>query len=140
MKRYIALAAIGGLVMVPSVSDAAPKRTERTVTVSYTGACQAGIDGANAGINGCPNTLADVAKKGEAFVKFSATDATGQKVGLVSYDPADYGSTATNYCGGSPKPTKIKAGKEIGIRTIIDPTCGAIPTQGTLTLTFSNLP
>jgi len=140
VKRIASLVALTGLIVVPAVSDAAPKRVERTVTAPYTGACQVGVDGANGGINGCPNQMADVAKKGEAYVKYSATDATGRPVGLVAYDPADYANSAANFCGGLAKPVKIKAGKEVGIKTILDPTCGAIPTQGTLTITFSNLP
>ena len=140
MKRILPLLAVAAVAVVPSAGHTAVKRVERTVTADYVLACQAGIDGANGGISGCPNELADVAKKGEAYVRFSATDATGQPVGLVSYDPSAYDTTAANHCGGIDKPVKIKAGNEIGIKTIIDPTCGAVPTQGTLTITFSNLP
>ncbi|HVE64838.1 MAG TPA: hypothetical protein VNB94_13695 [Mycobacteriales bacterium] len=143
MKRIASLVALTGLIVVPAVSDAAPKppkRVERTVTVAYTGACQVGIDGANGGINGCPNALNDAAKVGESFVKFSAKDATGLSIGLVSYDPTDFAGTAASVCGGIAKAMKIKAKKEFGIKTVIDPTCGAVPTQGTLTMTFSNLP
>ena len=143
MKRIIAVAVLAAIVATPALGNAAPKkvkRVERKVTVSYTGFCQAGIDGANGGAGGCPNELEDVAKTGEAYVKFFATDATGQKIGLVSYDPADFGGTAASHCGGIAKATKIKAKKGIGIKTVADPTCASIPTTGTLTMVFSNLP
>jgi hypothetical protein len=143
LKRILAIAALAAIVATPALGNAAvkkPKRVERKVTVAYTGFCQAGIDGANGGISGCPNELEDMAKTGEAYVKFFATDTTGQKIGLVSYDPADYATTAASHCGGITKAQKIKAKKGIGLKTVADPTCASVPTTGTLTIVFSNLP
>jgi hypothetical protein len=139
----IAVAALAALVATPALGHAATKkakRVERKVTIAYTGFCQVGIDGANGGAGGCPNELEDTARAGEAYVKFSAKDSTGTTIGLVSYDPADYANTAASHCGGITKATKIKPKKSIGIKTVLDPTCGAVPTTGTLTIVFSNLP
>jgi hypothetical protein len=141
MKRTISLLATAAVVATPLLADAAPKKkVERKVTTSYTLACQAGVDGANGGITGCPNELEDAASKTESYVKFSAVDTTGRPIGIVAYNPDDYGNTATNYCGGITKAIKIKPGTAFGVKTIVDPTCGAAPTTGTITIIFSNLP
>ncbi len=144
MKRIASLVALTGLVVVPAVSDAAPapKRVERTVTLSYQGPCDAGIAGLHGGPATCPTAaqLAELVKKGEAYISFKAVDATGQKIGLRFYNTADFPGTVTSYCGGSAKALKVKAGQEMAVKTSVDPTCGGVPTTGTLTMVLSNLP
>jgi hypothetical protein len=145
LKRIIAAAALAALVATPAVGHTAPKkvkRVERKVTFDYTGFCVAGIDGGNAGLTGCPTaSMHETVKKGEAYVKYFATDATGQKIGITAYDPAAYSTTAATVCGGLAKAKKIKAGVNISLVTMANPTCGGpVATTGTMTMVFSNLP
>ena len=143
MKRIAAAVALGALVATPAVGHTAtkkPKRVERKVTIEYTGACQAGVGATNAGLAGCPNELNDVVRAGEAYVKFSVTDATGQSVGLVAYNTDDFASDNAAYCGGISKARKIKPKTPFSVATMADPTCGGLPTTGTITMVFSNLP
>jgi hypothetical protein len=141
VQRTVALAALALVVATPALGDAAtkPKRVERKVTVDYTGFCQAGIEGNSGGVQGCPNELSDVARKGEAYVKAMVTDETGLSVGLVTYDPDAFAGSTTYSCG-AVKAKKIKSGRLIGVKTVANPTCGGVPVTGTLTLVFSNLP
>ena len=144
MKRAATLFALAAVVVVPAVSDAAPKRVERTVTFAYQGFCDAGTEAATfGGPASCPTSakLVELVKKGESFVKFSAVDeTTGEPVMLRYYNNADFGGTVESYCGESGKALKVKAGQEMAWKTSLDPTCGLVPTTGTLTVTFSNLP
>jgi hypothetical protein len=143
VKRLIAVTALAALVATPALSHAAPKkpkRVERTVTFAYTGACQAGVGDTNAGVAGCPNELNEIARTGEAYVKFSAKDSTGQVIGLIAYNTDDFASDNSAHCGGITKARKIKPKTPLSVATMADPSCGGLPTTGTITMVFSNLP
>ena len=145
MKRAATLFALAAIVVVPAVSDAAPKRVERTVTFAYQGFCDAGTEAATfGGPSTCPTAakLVELVKKGESYVKFSAVDeTTGEPVMLRYYNSSDFAGTVTSHCGESgTKPLKVKSGQEMAWKISLDPTCGAVPTTGTLTVVFSNLP
>jgi hypothetical protein len=143
VKRIIAAAALAALVATPAVGHAAkPRRVERKVSIDYTGFCQAGTTGTSTGISGCPiaNEIEDAARRGESYVKVSAVDDSGLVVGIVTYNPDAFAGSTTYLCGKSAKPMKIKSGRKLGVKTIADPMCDGVPTTGTLTMVFSNLP
>jgi hypothetical protein len=111
------------------------------VTFNYTGTCIVGIDGANGGNTACPtSSVHQVVKKGEAYVKFSAKDTTGRKIGLTQFTPGAYADTSKAYCGGITKAQKVKAGAKWSLATLGNPTCESLPTTGTITIVFSNQP
>ena len=137
MKRSALLIALAALSVVPATGHAAEKRTERKIDFAYTGFCDAGIDGLHGGPTSCPTAAqwSDVIAKGESYIKFSAGDS---KIGLRYFDTADFSGTVQSFCGGTDKALKVKSGQEMAIKVSVDPTCGAIPTTGTITIVISN--
>ena len=143
MKRTIALAALAAMIATPTVGHAAkPKRIERKVVLKYQGFCDAGINGLHGGPTTCPTAAEQMVtiKKGEAYLKFAAVDSRGRTIGLRYYNDADFGGTVQTFCGKTSKAQKVKYKATMAVKTAIDPNCGGVPTNGTLTITISNLP
>lgn len=144
MKRLATFAALALLVTVPVASEAAPKRKERTETLSYTAPNGATIAGA-AATAGCGpadiRTCLNVTlTKDEKYIKFSAKDSSGQTVGIQYFAGEtndDYQSAA--FTCGEGKGTYKKGGM-VSFRIAIDTSCPSLPTSGTLTVVISNLP
>lgn len=142
MRRILVPLAIVALAAAAPAADAAPKKKSRTVKLAYVGFCDVGIaDSAHGGPNTCP-TPAEIditTKTGEAYVKVAIKDNTGQPVAIRWWKNDDFGGTVATICKGNTKAAKFKA-KLLSFKLAFDPTCGGVPTQGTLTVVISNLP
>lgn len=144
MKRIATLGAIALLVAVPMTSEAAPKRKERTETLSYTlptGVTAAGAASTASCGDPVRKCLVISLGKDEKYIKFVAKDSAGQSVGIQYYPgttSADY-SAGVQYTCGEGKAT-FKKPTEVSFRIAIDSSCPGVPTSGTLTVVISNLP
>ena len=142
MKRTVLFAALAAVALVPATSDAAPKKKERTETLSYTlptGVTSPAVSGATCGdpVRACLNVSLG---KDEKYIKFSVKDSTGLKVGIQYFAGEtndDYQSVQT-ICGEGK--STFKKPSMVSFRIALDNSCAGIPTQGKLTVVISNLP
>jgi hypothetical protein len=145
MKRAVVAVAVAAIAVVPAAGHAAPKppkKTVRTVTLEYQGFCTAQVSGAVYwGPNACPQEafITVVLTKAEKYVTYKAEDASGTPTPMQVWTNGDYNSVGTVCSDG--KFTSKKGGGSLDIATALEaPDCGGIPTQGTITITISNLP
>ncbi len=153
MKRAIAVALTLGLLAGAMVAPAEagkkkkPKRVERQAQGTY--AAPATLVGSCTQTDGI-GCMGIVSGPGENFVSAEVTDSLGQPVAIsVEADLDGNNTTETDFgmfCGKTDKPIAIEPGVElifwVGRADVIAATACApgIATQGTLDVTFSNLP
>ena len=143
MKRAVLLVAMGAIALSPVAGHAAPKppkKTTRVVNLSYTLFCGVTASGAGSAYVCPPETahFTETATKAEKYVTFSAKDANGTPVAIQYWTNGVYDGVATACSKG--KAQNKKGGGTYDFILSLSDLCQAIPTQGTLTVTFSNLP
>jgi hypothetical protein len=133
VKRTAVLATLALVAVSPAAAHAAGG--SRTLTFNYSNAVGITSPAANgalkcqAGMTACWdfNTV-----KGEKTVTVTAKDATGTPIGLQIFTGGDYHSVQT-FCGKGVISVSPKTAGSVSVRAAFDPSCAAVPTNGTFT-------
>lgn len=137
MKRTLVLLSVAALAAGPAAHAAtkvpAKKPTTRTVTWAYQGPAGANADSSTVSVCNDSTCTSIPLQAYETKAVISVTDGSGQKVALLTEVDGAAGITC-----GSGEVTLVK-NTQLDLKAVLDPTCPALPTQGTVTVTITGL-
>ena len=148
-KTLITLLAVGllaGALAGSTPADAARRRTIRKMSANYDGP-SIGAFGVGACFPGTLGCFEFPLARGEKYIKVNVKDNAGTPV-LFSvtqdFNGDNQADTGTDYCTTTKKFVRVRPGYSVTIfiweGPHVAPVCPGVATQGTIKVTFSNLP